>query len=213
MIFLPSNRGILQPSKQRGFLLNPSRFAAAGPATVWDSAKINGACALSNGNLTATSGGSQGRVAGNNSRSSGKHYFEYVMTAWSGSANLPEIGLTGIPGVAPSAPGNNPGVGYRKGGAVRRNAVTVGTYAGYVAGNVIGVAIDLTGLNVWFAVNNVWINSGNPAAGTNPSASSLTAGTYFPAVGLNAGGESVTARFTSASHSYSPPSGFSTWDP
>lgn len=85
--------------------------------------------------------------------------------------------------------------------------------ATYTNGDVIGVAYDPVGGNVWFAKNNTWQGSGDPAAGTNPAFSGLASG-LFLAVSLyysNSPAHLITGRFLSADMSYSPPSGFSAW--
>jgi len=76
------------------------------------------------------------------------------------------------------------------------------------AGDIIGVALDLDAGKLWIAVNNTWLNSGDPAAGTNEYKSGLS-GSYFPMEGLFDYGDEVTARFSAADQTYSPPSGFS----
>ena len=48
----------------------------------------------------------------------------------------------------------------------------------YVAGDVIGVALDLDNNEVFFSKNGVWQDSGDPAAGTDP-AYSITEAAYF----------------------------------
>jgi len=94
------------------------------------------------------------------------------------------------------------------------NANTLSAFgASYTNGNVIGVAYDPVAGDVWFAKNNVWQGSGDPAAGTNPAFSGLASG-LFLAVSLyyaNSPAHSITGRFVSADMTYSPPSGFAAW--
>jgi hypothetical protein len=81
--------------------------------------------------------------------------------------------------------------------------------------DVVGVAVDAAAHKIWYAINNTWIQSGDPANGLNPShsVSNNNPGlvfTIFPALALyNA---TVTARFASGSLTYTPPTGFSAWD-
>jgi hypothetical protein len=84
-----------------------------------------------------------------------------------------------------------------------------------VAGDVMAVAIDFTAGNVWFAVNNVWENSGNPTAGTGMLATftPATVGALFPGLTLNDSTSGTwTLRSQPAQQTYLPPPGFQAWD-
>ena len=90
----------------------------------------------------------------------------------------------------------------------------------YVAGDVIGVALDLENNKVWFSKNGVWQDSGLPADGTDPAFTSITDTQIFPIwSGYDAG--EVTANFGDSAFSYDVPTDFAamasgastiTWD-
>jgi len=101
--------------------------------------------------------------------------------------------------------------GYWSGGSTyNNNAATsgAGTWSGT---NVIGVAVDLGAGKIWWAKNNVWIASGDPAAGTNARYSNLS-GTLFPAVTHEAAAsQQTTINLGLTAFTYTPPSGFVGW--
>lgn len=78
----------------------------------------------------------------------------------------------------------------------------------YTAGDIIGIAVDISAGKIWFAKNNTWQASGNPAAGTGQAYSGLS-GAIRPLVGLYTSGNKVSGRFRADAQSYSPPAGFS----
>jgi len=60
------------------------------------------------------------------------------------------------------------GFSYGANGGVREyNSSTVDTEATYTTGDIIGVALDLTNNKLYFSKNGTFINSADPAAGTN----------------------------------------------
>jgi len=59
----------------------------------------------------------------------------------------------------------------------------------------------------WIGVNNVWMNSGNPSAGTGAGVSSLTGKWFFAGSYYNTGG-TVEFRFSESDWTYSAPTGF-----
>lgn len=77
--------------------------------------------------------------------------------------------------------------------------------------DVIGIAFDNG--KIWFAKNNVWQASGDPAAGTNAAFTGIT-GTVYPAAGLYRQAsptQKIGIRAQSYNLTYSPPSGFPPW--
>jgi len=90
----------------------------------------------------------------------------------------------------------------------------------YVAGDVIGVALDLDNNKVWFSKNGAWQDSGIPADGTDAAFSFLPDEEIF-AIWSGYDGGQVTANFGDSAFSYSIPVGFNpfssgtttiTWD-
>ena len=105
-----------------------------------------------------------------------------------------------------------PNAGYTVSGSV----VTSGTYQ-FARGDRIGIAFDVTTKNVWFSRNGSWL-SGDPALGTSPTSTmSGSAPFYFVtsnySFGTPAGSYPNTIYPNSAAMLYSPPTGFSRYDP
>ena len=71
-------------------------------------------------------------------------------------------------------------------------------------GQTIGVAVKSG--KIWFAINNTWVLSGDPAAGTNP-AGELDPADYFAMLSVY-GTVNMTANFGQKSFQYTPPTGF-----
>ena len=168
--------------------------------------------------------------------SSGKWYFEVYVQAHGGDA------LVGIAGRLGEAANDQLGQyadqygfysasGY--GNLVTNNGYSsYGTLVGYTAGDIISVAMDLDNSKLYFAKNNSWLNSGNPAGNSNgysiTAATNTTTGSYFPACGdyassangfiLNAGQDGTFAGNVTAggyadnnsigNFKYAPPAGF-----
>lgn len=165
---------------------------------------------LSNGNNTAGKSGGSGSWRGvlGNGALSGKVYFEIAVTAfndlyWLGigtnAAAMNASPATGGAGTACVYSSD----GYKGDGS---SATSIGTT--YGAGDVIGIAFDADAGKIWFAKNNAWVASGNPAAGTSPVLSGIS-GSYMPIASMSgsAGSTSVTIA-DAANQTYSPPSGF-----
>lgn len=163
---------------------------------------------LSNGNLTfnVTTPSSSG-VRGSVGHSTGKWYFEVECDSVDGGTNTPRIGVaTATASLLGAGAGNwfiqsNPQFYWDQGSAIADGVTLAAT-------NVVQIAVDLGAAKLWFGVNNTWILSGNPAAGTGAQATDLS-GTIYPLAGC--ANCQVTARFALASFSFTPPTGFSAW--
>jgi len=70
---------------------------------------------------------------------------------------------------------------------------------------VIGVALNRTTQKIWFAINNTWTGSGDPAAGTNAAFSNVSVD-VVPAFSANGG--AVSFNFGQRPFTYTAPSGF-----
>lgn len=82
-------------------------------------------------------------------------------------------------------------------------------------GDYVQVAIDFDAGKVWFGVNNVWSNSGDPANGSNANVTwaELETGTYYPAVSQYDNNDHVcTLRMLEDEFDGDVPTGFSAWD-
>jgi hypothetical protein len=106
-------------------------------------------------------------------------------------------------------PGENTlGYGYFDNGNYYFNGGGTGAPDTFFATDIIGIAVDTTALKIWWSNNGVWQTSGDPATGANP-AYTISAGDYYPMVGMYHVGDVVTASFTPESLTYTPPVGFS----
>lgn len=198
----------------------PSLFALAtlsGSVVTWNPSDKSADLTLSGSNLVATrnTGSWAYRAAratdGKDYTSDG--YFEIAITAM-------DTGGFITLGIATSSASLSGYVGsdaygwgyYGAEGGKKLNSGVLTTYgSNFAQGDVIGVAFKNG--KVWFAKNNTW--NGAPASDTGEAFSGIT-GTLFPMVSLYdavAPVDVITARFRASAFSYSPPSGFSAWDP
>jgi len=113
---------------------------------------------------------------------SGKWYVEF---------NFADTGPAGMIGVSPVQSSNNLVTGHYGGtsgdngvswynydGSIRNNAVGVATYATWGNSDIVAIALDLDNHKIYFAKNNTWQNSANPASGSN-GISLLDTSSYF----------------------------------
>ena len=84
------------------------------------------------------------------------------------------------------------GIAYIDNGNYQQNPGTSGSYgASFTSSNVIGMAVDMTNMKLYFSKDGVYQNSGDPTSGsTGTGAFSITAttGKYFAGVSINASG-------------------------
>jgi hypothetical protein len=147
---------------------------------------------LANGNLEASV--NNGVAYSTIAMSSGKWYFE--MTAGSTGDHYAGIyATTGLPAV---------------------NTATSYAYAATAAGQVVGIAVDITNGYIWYSRNGVWQASGNPATGANPNPASasntpnsatIQANTWVFSVQSGNGANATTVNFGQRPFAY-PLSGF-----
>ena len=73
------------------------------------------------------------------------------------------------------------------------------TWTGWTTGDVISIALDLTNNKFYMAKNGTWMNSADPAAGSNggtiTAAASSTSGAYFFGFGDNHSSDTATYKF------------------
>jgi hypothetical protein len=195
------------------------------PTSQWSASDATaGSMMLSNGGLTVTpTGSSWEAIRGSISKTSGKLYIEFAnslaVTDWQWSLGLADAGI--VLSVA-NGLGNSP---HSCGIAAQTwTDVSAGFTSNYVstlnylpaAGDVLALAVDFAAGSIWFAYNNVWSNSSNPATGALPivSFTPATVGALFPALsflhGVNDG--VWTLQPTAAAQKYAPPAGFIAWD-
>ncbi len=175
---------------------------------VWNT--LEAAATLSNGNLNARSTSSQLAAQATQSVSSGKFYWEIT-------ANTNNNQLFGITGEAVSyanriavAFNYTPTVFfYGFNGNIYQDGSSTAYDSAISAGDVIGIAVDFDAGKIWFAKNNTWLQSGDPANGTSPSAT-FTVGTFTPSwcAGGASGDRTGAADFGQLGFTYTPPTGF-----
>ncbi|WP_244143034.1 SPRY domain-containing protein [Burkholderia multivorans] len=191
-----------------------SQAMVAAPTT-FDPGYKHSSITLSNGNLTATFGGSQAVVLGTIGYASGKHYFEVTFASGSNSGNASV-------GIAPSNEPLDSQVGYdddsgavgafQTSGNVYVNGSKVASVSGFASANdVIGVAVDADRKLVWFRSNTGQWNASataDPVSGTGGIPYTQT-GKMFPAVCTDSSAV-FTANF-SGNFNATIPTGFKAW--
>lgn len=194
--------------------------------TTWSTTDKDADWALSGGDLTAVlhapggsavQGGARGTVYKRlmTGLSTGKYYFELTVTnqddTWVGLADR-YIDLSSYGGSFT----NNIWV-YSKDGYFRNNTQSPGyDGTGWSSGtHVVMVAIDTATKKAWFGLDGTWQNSGDPAAGTGQIWSNL-ADPILPYINGRSFNNSYTntcvANFGGSAFSYTPPTGFNSWD-
>ncbi len=124
---------------------------------------------------------------------SGKFYFEAKNVT---NANWQSIGISDRP-----SPANNNSLGtnaydygYQNGDGYKINNSSQTSYGNsYTTNDIIGCAVDLDNLKIYFSKNGVWQNSGDPTSGATGTGSAFTitapsltsSGFYFLCVGDN----------------------------
>ena len=170
----------------------------------------NSAQSLSNGNLTRS--GSSHKCVGTFILENNKYYFE--MKAEDANGNH-AIGVCQHDTDLRTRVNTEAAAYFAGGGGeykIENNAQTSGM-AAYGNGDIIGIAIDttLSTPKIWFAKNNSWQLSGDPANGTNGL--SLTAGKkYVPTYDHGSSSSSTNGTAFFGAHmgefNYDPPTGF-----
>lgn len=186
-------------------------------AITFDTTKSNPYTTFSNGNLTLTQQNVNVGAVGwtfATAAGTGKWYAEFVVN------NPGSGGFENGWGIGTPASGNyggslTAGAVYR-GGFVWLNGTNQNATAfpDPIAGDIVQVAVDVTNSKIWFGKNNVWYNSGNPSTGANGYTYTSTG--MAPTAGLmikpDAVARQMTGRFTAASQTYAPPTGFTAVD-
>lgn len=174
-----------------------------------------GSVGYDNGNLDANGNAQNGQSIGTIAPSSGKWYYEVTLTGL--SSTDPLFGISKVDDLSGSYPGaastsyavynytSNTYISKVNNGSYTNTNTTVA-----VQGDVIGVAFDLDNGKFWISKNNTWVDSGNPAAGTNALFSSLS-GSFVPAIrvgGSNTGSCTLSCNFGQRPFAYTAPTGF-----
>jgi hypothetical protein len=191
-------------------------LADAGPTTyaTWNPSDKTAGITLSNGNLTAAgpnSGSQYDHVRANVGKSSGKYYFEITVDDDSYMCGIGVCSATTSFSTGDWLARQSDGWEYTSDGYFGNN---VGSWKSappsYTTGDIISLAIDLDNGKIWWGKNGTWLDSGDPANGTNAAYTNLS-GTIYPHVTLRTSSDNspqVTANFGASAFSYSVPTGF-----
>lgn len=163
---------------------------------------------LSNGDLTlSTSTGTDKSVRATIGISSGKCYWEVALDAYISGRYVgiatDSMVLTHVPGVDIHGWSVESYVGDKW-----HNNVDTACCATAVADDIVCIALDMDTGKIWFGINGVWCDSGDPATGINEAFSGIT-GRVFPTVGHDSTAPMVTtANFGATTFDYTVPEGF-----
>lgn len=182
----------------------------------WDASLVAPDYQLSNGNMTVSNVGvaiGSGNQIAVNPRSSGKWYFEIQGSGQ--FTNTPTgifgVGLSGFSPQGGSVGSPNVGAGMGSHGfAFYQNETSPRIPAPYPGNRRCMVAFDAGKGHLWFGVDGVWVNGGDPASGSNPFFT-IPVGEYFPMVSLNQNGAAYTLVSGVGETQYQAPAGFSLW--
>jgi len=183
---------------------------STGPVT-WNPADKHADITLSGGNLIATQAATNAwrSARATAGKSGGKWYWEVVPTSFLDNLFAGGISTTSFSvEITNFVGGDANSWSYYFDGNKYTSGSPVAYGSTYGLNDVIGVALNMDNGKVWFAKNNVWQASGDPAADTNPAFTGLS-GTIYPTISLYRNANAHTGRFKTADFSYSPPSGFS----
>lgn len=189
-------------------------------AVTWDSGHKGPDLVLSDGDLTITHGAASNdweQVFASTGYSSGKYYFEVEVVT--GDNNYDVIGVGNRAESVETYTGDTAnGWGYMA-NARFYNSGIVYPYGSphYDDGDIIMVAVDLDDGKIWWGKNGSWLkltasDTPDPATGTDSHYSNLT-GTLYPAACIYSIADELKGRFLTTAFSYTPPTGFSAWDP
>jgi hypothetical protein len=171
------------------------------------------ACVLSKGNLLATTPtATYGSVGSSLYMTSGKWYWEIVITTIIGSTPTTGIAKDTYPGFR--GDGYYPGYtadswGYFPNtGGFANNNVVIATYTAATAGNTLMFAYDADSGKFYLGLQGTWFNSGIPESGIGAVVSSGLLGTQIAAAMSTYSGSAGTANFGAKAFTYTPPTGF-----
>lgn len=184
-------------------LINPFGFLSL---PVWNAADKDPNVTLSSGDrVWSISGGNTGGVRSTTSVSGVSRYVELVLTGFGADRPRWRFGIANSSFTITNAPGSdtNSWVLDAAGDKWTNNSAT--SISGNLTTNDI-VMLAFSGSKLWFGVNGSWLNSGDPAAGTNEAFSGLS-GSMFLIAGVDTADGTYSGELA-ASLTYSPPTGF-----
>lgn len=172
-------------------LLNRSMLIAGKLSAVWrfTSGDKGPGVVLSDGNRTMTQNTGGGIFAARGTLygiSSGKYYGEATATGFGVASSSTSFGIANAAQSTGTFVGAGVGsCGYLASGDVRKDGSSIATYATYVSGSIIGWAVDLATLKIWFSKDGAW-QSGDPRAGAGGI--TISADTYYGMCAAASGG-------------------------
>lgn len=184
-------------------IINPFGFLSL---PVWNAADKDPNVTLSSGDRAwSIAGGNTGGVRSTTSVSGVSRYVEMVLSSFGANRAPWRFGIANSSFTITDAPGSdtNSWVLDARGDKWTNNSDT--SIGGNLSSNDI-VMLAFNGSKLWFGVNGSWLNSGNPAAGTNEAFSGLS-GSMFLIAGADTADGTCSGELA-ASLTYSPPTGF-----
>ena len=166
---------------------------------------------LSSENFVANGGNVRNGVRAVSGKSSGKWYFEALMSDGGAGGSVYHLGISTtsepVDVDAPWVGHTEYGWGFTESGLFRHNgaASPSGLGAATSSAHVINVALDLNIGKVWFG--RAGVSAGDPGEGTDPAFSNV-AGTVHPAAWIGYSLASGNIRTDPSAHEYQPPEGF-----
>jgi hypothetical protein len=145
-------------------------------------------------------------VRANQSKSAGKWVFELTKSTAAGTLIL-GFGTSAFTLIASWVGNSAVSASYQSANYLANGITAIGT-APADAITPFMIALDLDAGKGWIAVGNVWANTGDPAAGTNPSFTFTANSILFPACSVFGTAKTVTANFGASAFSNTVPSGF-----
>ena len=136
------------------------------------STRIGGSYTFTNGNTTSEQDISRGAIS-TLGMTSGKFYSEVKFISTNTSTTA--FGIVGLNNTANQDPGYvATGYTYHQNGNKRNNNSNSSFGNTYTTGDIIGIAVDLDNLKIYFSKNGTWQNSGDPTSGSTGTGSAFT---------------------------------------
>ena len=198
---------------------DPGDGKVRGNMCVWTEPgwETNSGYSLSNGGTTLISNDNTWKTAvGTIKVNSGKWYYEYEVLRDISNSTGTRVGwveYTADVATAGDTYAHKNYAYYNNGGSGRteyNNTADTTNVSGFNRGDVIGCALDLDNNKIYWSKNGTWLNSADPAAGSNTRYTvAATAGEWYaPSAGLYGIGTQGDANFGQKAFKYTVPSGF-----